>query len=73
MTIVNNYGESGNDMERKRESILNIVWLDTGKTDPYLVGILSIFLELTSLHDPHILECAVIITDRNLNELERGQ
>ena len=29
-------------------------------------------LELTSLDDPHILECAVIITDKNLNELERG-
>lgn len=30
-------------------------------------------LELTSLNDPHILECAVtvIITDENLNELER--
>ncbi len=30
------------------------------------------FLELTSSDDPHILECAVIITDKNLNELERG-
>jgi oligoribonuclease (3'-5' exoribonuclease) len=30
------------------------------------------FLELTSLDDPHILECAVIVTDKNLNELERG-
>ncbi|CAF1342081.1 unnamed protein product [Didymodactylos carnosus] len=40
------------------ESILNIIWLD---------------LELTSLHDPQILECAVIITDKDLNELERGQ
>lgn len=29
------------------------------------------FPELTSLDDPHILECAVIITDKNLNELER--
>ena len=29
-------------------------------------------LELTSLDDPHILECAVIVTDKNLNELERG-
>lgn len=29
-------------------------------------------LELTSLDDPHVLECAAIITDKNLNELERG-
>ena len=29
-------------------------------------------LELTAWDDPHILECAAIITDRNLNELERG-
>lgn len=24
------------------------------------------------MDDPHILECAVIITDKHLNELERG-
>ena len=32
-----------------------------------------IILELTSLDDSHILECAVIITDRQLKELERGR
>ena len=31
MTIENNYGESANDLERKRESMMNIVWLDTGE------------------------------------------
>ena len=30
-TIENNYGESVNDLERKRESMMNIVWLDTGE------------------------------------------
>lgn len=32
MTLENNYGESVNDLERKRESMMNIVWLDTGET-----------------------------------------
>ena len=32
MTIENNYGESVNDLERKRESMMNIVWIDTGKS-----------------------------------------
>jgi len=57
VTIENNYGESANDLERARESMMNIIWLDT---------------ELTSLDDPHILECGVLVTDKNLNELERG-
>ncbi len=30
-------------------------------------------IELTSSDDPQILECAVIITDKNLNEFERGR
>lgn len=40
-----------------REQSMNIVWID---------------LEMTSIEDPHILECAVIITDKNLETLERG-
>jgi ankyrin repeat protein len=31
MTIMNNYGESVNDIEQKREKMMNIIWLDTGK------------------------------------------
>jgi hypothetical protein len=31
MTIANSYGESANDMERTREKMMNIVWLDTGE------------------------------------------
>jgi hypothetical protein len=31
MTITNNYGESVNDLERIRENMLNIIWLDTGE------------------------------------------
>ncbi len=41
-----------------KEKARNIVWLD---------------LEMTSLEDPEILECAVIITDKNLNELVRSE
>ncbi len=41
---------------KNKENKMNIVWLD---------------LEMTSLEDPEILECAVIITDKDLNELER--
>ncbi|CAF1136750.1 unnamed protein product [Rotaria sordida] len=37
---------------------MNIVWLD---------------LEMTSIEDPKIMECAVIITDKYLNELERDE
>ncbi|CAF3124557.1 unnamed protein product [Rotaria sp. Silwood2] len=37
---------------------MNLVWLD---------------LEMTSIEDPKIMECAVIITDKHLNELERDQ
>lgn len=44
-------------MKKYREKTMNIVWLD---------------LELTSLINPKILECAVIITDKDLNELDRS-
>jgi hypothetical protein len=43
--------------DEDREKSLNIVWLD---------------LEMTSIEDPEILECAVIITDKDLNELAAG-
>ncbi len=41
-----------------KEKDSNIVWLD---------------LEMTSLKDPEILECAIIITDKDLNELVRSK
>lgn len=41
-----------------KEKARNIVWLD---------------LEMTSLEDPEILECAVIITDKDLNELVQSE
>lgn len=31
VTIKNKYGESVSDLERTRESMMNIIWLDTGK------------------------------------------
>ena len=43
--------------EEKRQES-NIVWMD---------------LEMTSIEEPEILECAVIITDKDLVELERGK
>jgi ankyrin repeat protein len=48
--------DDASSMEADKEKKMNIVWLD---------------LEMTSLDDPQILECAVIITDKDLNELER--
>ncbi|CAF1293544.1 unnamed protein product [Adineta steineri] len=42
--------------DEEKEKSMNIVWLD---------------LEMTSIEDPHILECAVIITDKHLRELTR--
>ncbi len=44
--------------DEDREKAMNIVWVD---------------LEMTSIEDPQILECAVIITDKDLNELEKGK
>jgi hypothetical protein len=44
--------------DEDRERAMNIVWVD---------------LEMTSIENPQILECAVIITDKDLKELERGK
>jgi ankyrin repeat protein len=41
MTIANNYGESVNDLERTRENMMNIVWLDTGQIYQCSVEMLS--------------------------------
>lgn len=52
--------ESNDDddgIDPKNRKKLNMVWLD---------------LEMTSLENPKIMECAVIITDKYLNELARG-
>eukprot|EP00386_Alphamonas_edax_P006887 GDKI01022324.1.p2 GENE.GDKI01022324.1~~GDKI01022324.1.p2 ORF type:complete len:316 (+),score=110.94 GDKI01022324.1:101-1048(+) len=59
-SIKNSYGETcDKKFEELREKMHNMVWLD---------------LELTSLDDTSdILEVAVIITDKNLKELGRGQ
>ncbi|CAF3940248.1 unnamed protein product [Adineta steineri] len=43
--------------DEDRKKSTNIVWVD---------------LEMTSIDDPEILECAVIITDKDLNELAQG-
>jgi oligoribonuclease len=58
-SIQNKYGEDCKSIIETRERMDNLVWLD---------------FELTSLpiEDPDILECAVIITDKNLNEIERS-
>ncbi len=44
--------------EDDKGKAMNIVWMD---------------LEMTSIENPEILECAVIITDKNLVELEKGK
>ncbi len=41
-----------------KKKTMNIVWMD---------------LEMTSLEDPDIMECAVIITDKDLHELDKGK
>eukprot|EP00808_Paulinella_micropora_P031557 g7793.t1 len=56
MNLRNKYGETPNQLEEVMEKMKNIVWLD---------------LELTSLDDPEVMECAVIITDKDLNEIAR--
>ncbi|CAF1645437.1 unnamed protein product [Rotaria magnacalcarata] len=43
--------------DEDREKSMNIVWLD---------------LEMTSIVEPEILECAVIITDKNFQILDKG-
>ncbi|CAF1122056.1 unnamed protein product [Rotaria sordida] len=45
-------------MKKQKDKMMNIVWMD---------------LEFTSFDNPEILECAVIITDKDLNELERKE
>lgn len=44
--------------KKQKDKMMNIVWMD---------------LEFTSLEDPEILECAVIVTDKDLNELESSK
>jgi ankyrin repeat protein len=43
--------------EEDKLKSMNIAWVD---------------LEMTSIEDPVIMECAIIITDKDLNELDRG-
>lgn len=45
-------------VKKQKDKLMNIVWMD---------------LEFTSFDDPKILECAVIITDKDLKELERSK
>ena len=44
--------------KKQRDKMMNIVWMD---------------LEFTSFDNPQILECAVIITDKDLNEIQRSK
>jgi RNA-binding protein YhbY len=44
--------------KKQKDRMMNIVWMD---------------LEFTSFQNPIILECAVIITDKDLNEIERSK
>ncbi|CAF1677578.1 unnamed protein product [Rotaria magnacalcarata] len=46
------------ESEPSKKNRMNIVWID---------------LEMTSIEHPKIMECAVIITDKNMNEIERAQ
>jgi hypothetical protein len=43
--------------KKQKDKMMNIIWID---------------LEFTSFRSPKILECAVIITDKELNEIERS-
>jgi hypothetical protein len=43
---------------KSNDQFLNIVWID---------------LEFTSFENPQILECAVIITDKDLHEIQRSK
>lgn len=54
----NKYQESCEQLLEKREKMSNLVWMD---------------LELTSLENPEILECAVIITDKDLREIPKSR
>ena len=57
-TAVNSYGETPQKALEMRERASDIVWLD---------------LELTSLDDPEIMECVVVITDKDLHEKAVGK
>eukprot|EP00732_Lithocolla_globosa_P005932 Lithocolla_globosa_v1_NODE_6506_length_1076_cov_5.807052.p1 type:complete len:318 gc:universal NODE_6506_length_1076_cov_5.807052:99-1052(+) len=54
--ILNGYGEDASKTLETRKTMENFVWMD---------------LEMTSLEDPDILECCIIITDKNLQEKVR--
>eukprot|EP01127_Copromyxa_protea_P015609 TRINITY_DN4513_c0_g1_i7.p1 TRINITY_DN4513_c0_g1~~TRINITY_DN4513_c0_g1_i7.p1 ORF type:complete len:162 (-),score=26.94 TRINITY_DN4513_c0_g1_i7:599-1084(-) len=53
-SIKNKYNENCEELILMREKQQNMIWLD---------------LELTSLDDPEVLECTVIITDKDLVEV----
>jgi len=55
--LTNKYGEVPDQTLFKSMKAHNLIWLD---------------LELTDLENPEILECAVIITDKELNEIARA-
>jgi len=55
--VKNKYGESCSKLLEDRKKSHHLVWLDT---------------ELTSLEDPEILECAIIITDKDLKEIDKA-
>jgi ankyrin repeat protein len=44
--------------DEDKTKAMNIVWMD---------------LEMTSLEDPEIMECAIIITDKDLHKLDEGK
>eukprot|EP00658_Telonema_sp_P-2_P044933 TRINITY_DN3283_c0_g1_i2.p1 TRINITY_DN3283_c0_g1~~TRINITY_DN3283_c0_g1_i2.p1 ORF type:complete len:330 (-),score=87.57 TRINITY_DN3283_c0_g1_i2:220-1209(-) len=55
--LKNKYGETVTELIRVRNSLNNLLWID---------------LELASLTNPIILECALIVTDSDLHELARA-
>ena len=63
--IKNNYNESCEELIATREKMQNIVWMDTE-----LTALPEVFFTKNG-PNPEILECAIIITDKNLNELAR--
>lgn len=46
---------------------------DTGDDKTHKMNIVWMDLEMTSIDEPKVMECAVIITDRRLEELARGR
>ncbi|UJR14362.1 hypothetical protein I4U23_001358 [Adineta vaga] len=63
--LLKKFGAGGAEVERgsrwptdeEKLKSMNIIWLD---------------LEMTSIEEPEIMECAVIITDSDLNTLDKG-